>query len=161
MPIPVPTSIPPTRRTVLRGLGVGAVTVGGVSLLGACSSRDVQAAAATASPAAAFTITDQRGKKISFDGPVRRIVTAIIPSPSMLAAVDGSYTHIVGINESTLTANRQGIFGTIFPGRRRPPPSPAPTSCPTSRPSWASNRMWYSSGPTWVTRSSSRWRPPA
>ncbi|MER5280634.1 ABC transporter substrate-binding protein [Streptomyces sp. NPDC002809] len=110
-----PSSTPPTRRTVLRGLGVGAAAVGGIGLLGACSSREVQDAAASASPAAGFTLTDQRGETISFDGPVRRIATAIIPSPSMLAAVDGSYAHIVGINESTRTANREGIFGTIFP----------------------------------------------
>lgn len=114
-----PSSTPPTRRTVLRGLGAGAAAVGGAGLLGACSSREVQDAAASASPAAGFTITDQRGKKISFDGPVKRIATAIIPSPSMLAAVDGSYTHIVGINESTVTANREGIFGTIFPESKK------------------------------------------
>lgn len=112
-------SIPPTRRTVLRGLGVGAAAAGSAGLLSACSSREVQGAAASASPAAGFTLTDQRGKKVSFDGPVKRIATAIIPSPSMLAAVDGSYSHIVGINESTRTANREGIFGTIFPESKK------------------------------------------
>lgn len=114
-----PPSIPPTRRTVLRGLGVGAAAVGGAGLLGACSSREVQDAAASASPAAGFSLTDQRGKETSFDGPVGRIATAIIPSPSMLAAVDGSYARIVGINESTVTANRAGIFGTIFPESKK------------------------------------------
>lgn len=114
-----PSFIPPTRRTVLRGIGAGAAAVGGAGLLGACSSRDERTAEASASPASAFTVTDQRGKKISFDRPVERIVTAIIPSPSMLAAVDGSYARIVGINESTLTANRQGVFGTIFPESKK------------------------------------------
>nr|WP_203599490.1 ABC transporter substrate-binding protein [Streptomyces sp. SID10853] len=103
----------------MRGLGAGAAAVGGAGLLGACSSRDVRTSAAAASPASAFTLTDQRGKKVSFDGPVERIATAIIPSPSMLAAVDGSYSHIVGINESTLTANREGIFGTVFPESKK------------------------------------------
>ncbi|MEV6161383.1 ABC transporter substrate-binding protein [Streptomyces sp. NPDC052052] len=73
----------------------------------------------TAASGAGFTVTDQRGKKITFDGPVQRIATAIIPSPSMIAAVDGSYDHIVGINESTLTANKQGIFGTLFPKSKK------------------------------------------
>ncbi|MFE5072604.1 ABC transporter substrate-binding protein [Streptomyces halstedii] len=113
---PHPAS-PPSRRTVLRGLGAGSLALGGAGLLGACSSRDAQDTGAK-SPEAGFTITDQRGKKVSFDGPVTRIATAIIPSPSMLAAVDGGYDRIVGINESTLTANRQGVFGTLFPASK-------------------------------------------
>ncbi|MFE5239606.1 MULTISPECIES: ABC transporter substrate-binding protein [unclassified Streptomyces] len=119
MPVYEHKSTLPTRRHLLRGIGAGAVAAGGAGLLGACSSREVQETAATASSGSGFTITDQRGKRISFDRPVERIVTAIIPSPSMLAAVDGTYSHIVGINESTLTANRQGIFGTVFPESKK------------------------------------------
>lgn len=56
-----------------------------------------------------------RGVKVSFDAPVQRIATTVIPSPSMLAAVDGGYGRIAGINESTLQANRQGLFGEMYP----------------------------------------------
>lgn len=37
----------------------------------------------------------------------------------MIAAVDGSHARIIGINESTLQANREGIFGTLFPESRK------------------------------------------
>uniref|UniRef100_A0AAU2VHP4 Uncharacterized protein n=1 Tax=Streptomyces sp. NBC_00008 TaxID=2903610 RepID=A0AAU2VHP4_9ACTN len=116
---------PPPGHTVLRGLGAGVAVLAGAGALGACSSRE----ATPDNPAAGddagngFTITDQRGKKVSFDGPVERIATAIIPSPSMLAAVDASYDRIVGINEPTLTANKQGPARPV-PARRRSRGSP-------------------------------------
>ncbi|MEV8455748.1 ABC transporter substrate-binding protein [Streptomyces sp. NPDC052095] len=113
-----PASSAPSRRTALRGLGAGAFVLAGAGALGACSSREATAGKAGATTAG-FTITDQRGKKVRFDRPVERIATAIIPSPSMIAAVDGSYDRIVGINESTLQANKEGIFGTLFPESRR------------------------------------------
>ncbi|WP_436739442.1 ABC transporter substrate-binding protein [Streptomyces sp. BBFR102] len=108
---------PTPRRTVLRGFGAGAAALAGAGVLGACSSRETQEEAKAGG--AGFTVTDQRGKKIRFDGPVERIATAIIPSPSMIAAVDGSHARIVGINESTLQANREGIFGTLFPESKK------------------------------------------
>ncbi|MEU7019338.1 ABC transporter substrate-binding protein [Streptomyces sp. NPDC046203] len=109
----------PSRRTALRGMGVGAFALAGAGALSACSSRESEAGASGAAAKAGFTITDQRGRKVTFDGPVRRIATAIIPSPSMIAAVDGSYERIVGINESTLQANKEGIFGTLFPESKK------------------------------------------
>ncbi|MFE1127378.1 hypothetical protein ACFU9O_01040 [Streptomyces albidoflavus] len=105
------------RRTVLRGLGAGAAALAGAGALGACSSREPRQEVKAG--AAGFTLTDQRGQKIRFDGPVERIATAIIPAPSMIAAVDGSHARIVGINESTLQANKEGIFGTLFPESRK------------------------------------------
>lgn len=107
----------PARRSFLRGLGATAATLAGGGALGACSSRDSQKTSAATSRTG-FTITDQRGEKVAFDGPVRRIATTIIPAPSIIAAVDGSYDRIAGINESTLAANKQGIFGTLFPGSK-------------------------------------------
>ncbi|MCC9205948.1 ABC transporter substrate-binding protein [Arthrobacter sp. zg-Y769] len=112
-----------TPKTPLPGLGTSRRTLlGGASLgflalaLGACSSRETVAdAAGSAAGAGGFTVTDMRGVEVSFDGPVRRIATTVIPSPSMLAAVDGGYGKIVGINESTLQANKQGLFGEMFP----------------------------------------------
>lgn len=88
--------------------------------LGACSDRETVAdvAANKAQGTGAFTVTDMRGKVISFDAPASRIATTVIPSPSMFTAVDGSYSKIVGINESTLQANQQGLFGEMFPGSK-------------------------------------------
>lgn len=95
---------------------IGAVTVVGLS---ACSTRE--SASADDASGTGFTLTDQRGKTLTFDGPINRIVTTIMPSPPMLAAVAGSYDQVVGCNESTVTANKQGIFGTMFPASTRTP----------------------------------------
>ncbi|MCC3298928.1 ABC transporter substrate-binding protein [Arthrobacter caoxuetaonis] len=110
---PTPTQSLTSRRTLLGGAGLGLLTLA----LGACSTRET-VASGTGSPAASgtgFSVTDMRGKTITFDAPVQRIATTVIPSPSMIAAVDGGYGRIVGINESTLQANQQGLFGEIFP----------------------------------------------
>ncbi|MGC5025053.1 ABC transporter substrate-binding protein [Tsukamurella sp. DT100] len=40
---------------------------------------------------------------------------AVIPAPSIFAAVDRSYDRAVGINQSTLVANQGGMFAKIFP----------------------------------------------
>lgn len=108
-----PAHSAPTRRALLGGAGLGLLAL----TLGACSTREtIQAVAVeTGSTSGAFTVTDMRGVKISFDGPVKRIATTVIPSPSMFAAVDGGYSKIVGINESTLKSNQQGLFGEMFP----------------------------------------------
>lgn len=101
-----------TRRTMLSATGIGLFGLA----LGACSSREtvvstVEKVASTNS----FTVTDMRGVQISFDQPVQRIATTVIPSPSMFTAVDGGYAKLVGINESTLQSNQQGLFGEMFP----------------------------------------------
>lgn len=103
----------PSRRAVLGGAGLGAMAL----LLGACSTRETVAAAQTggAQGSGAFTVTDMRGVQISFDGPVQRIATTVIPSPSLFAAVDGGYDKIVGINESALRSNQDGLLGEMFP----------------------------------------------
>lgn len=100
-----------SRRHVLGGAGLGLLALA----LGACSSRETVAAAGSGAGSGGFTVTDMRGVKVSFDAPVQRIATTVIPSPSMLAAVDGGYGRIAGINESTLQANRQGLFGEMYP----------------------------------------------
>ncbi|MBP3037584.1 ABC transporter substrate-binding protein [Arthrobacter sp. zg-ZUI100] len=100
-----------TRRSLLGGAGLGFLALA----LGACSSRETVAAAGTATGSSGFTVTDMRGVKVTFDAPVQRIATTVIPSPSMLAAVDGGYGKIVGINESTKQANQQGLFGEMYP----------------------------------------------
>lgn len=101
-----------SRRALLGGAGLGGLALA----LSACSSREtVVAEVDKPASTAAFTVTDMRGKEISFDGPVQRIATTVIPSPSMFTAVDGGYSRIVGINESTLQSNKQGLFGEMFP----------------------------------------------
>ncbi|MET4060337.1 iron complex transport system substrate-binding protein [Arthrobacter sp. UYP6] len=107
-------SVPPpgtSRRTLLGGAGLGLLALA----LSACSSRETVAAAGSGAGSGGFTVTDMRGVQVSFDSPVQRIATTVIPSPSMLAAVDGGYGRIVGINESTLQANKQGLFGEMYP----------------------------------------------
>ncbi len=61
------------------------------------------------------TITDQRGKQVTIPQPVTKIASAVIPAPTIIAAVDGSWNRITGINESLLESNQEGIIGTIFP----------------------------------------------
>ena len=109
--MPVSTRHNLSRRQILSGAGLGLAALA----LGACSSRDTVSAGAAAAGSGGFTVTDMRGVQVRFDAPVQRIATTVIPSPSMLAAVDGGYDRIVGINESTLQANRQGLFGEMFP----------------------------------------------
>ncbi len=82
--------------------------------LGACSSREtVDGGGGGAGKQIA--VTDMRGIEAQLSGPVERIATAVIPAPAMIAAVDGGYDRIVGINESTKASNRQGIFEEMFP----------------------------------------------
>ena len=109
---------PPRRSLLAGGLGVLALALGACSTRETVSAGTVPAGTGTASPGPGFTVTDMRGKTITFDTPVQRIATTVIPSPSMIAAVDGGYDRIVGINESTLQANKQGLFGEIFPESR-------------------------------------------
>lgn len=61
------------------------------------------------------TVTDQRGHQVDIKQPVKTIASAVIPAPTIIAAVDGSWDRIVGINESLLAANKQGIISKIFP----------------------------------------------
>ena len=52
--------------------------------------------AALSIPALAATFTDQRGKELSFDKPVSRVVTIAIPQLWIYVAVDGGPARIVG-----------------------------------------------------------------
>lgn len=94
------------RRTMLKG----AVGLGGAALLAACGDN---------SPAAtgekSITLTDQRGKVLKFDGPVRRIVTLPMPAASIMIAVDRSAERLAGIHDASWVAARQSILGTMFP----------------------------------------------
>lgn len=63
----------------------------------------------------AITVTDQRGVKVTFDHPVRRVVTLPVPAASMLVAVDRGAEHLVGMQRSSWVAAREGILSRMFP----------------------------------------------
>ena len=69
-----PEALP--RRTLLKG----AVALGGVALLPACGTDEPSSGA--------LTLEDQRGKKLSLDGPAKRIVTLPMPAAAIMIAVD-------------------------------------------------------------------------
>jgi len=112
------TSLTHARKLALASLAALAL------LVSACSSRPAvedPPAAAAESPAAdtaadtAVTVVDQRGKTVTLDRPAAKIASAVIPAPSMIAAVDGSWDRIVGVNSSLLESNQDGIIKYIFP----------------------------------------------
>ncbi|MGW0180198.1 ABC transporter substrate-binding protein [Nocardia sp. NPDC003345] len=87
--------------------------IGALTLTAGCSTREAQSE--TAAAAAAVSFVDQRGQTVTLDGPAERVAFAVMPAPSIFAAVDRGYDRIVGINRSTLVANQGGMFATMFP----------------------------------------------
>lgn len=85
-----------------------------VLVVAGCGSTPASDAGA-ASGEGTITVTDQRGQEVTLDGPAESIASAVIPAPAIIAAVDGSWDRITGINQSLLDANQQGIIGKIFP----------------------------------------------
>ena len=83
-------------------------------MVAGCSSTSTSDADA-ASEEGTITVTDQRCQEVTVQGPVESIASAVIPAPAIIAAVDGSWDRITGINQSLLDANQQGIIGKIFP----------------------------------------------
>ncbi|MET3921162.1 ABC transporter substrate-binding protein [Arthrobacter sp. UYEF20] len=105
------------RRTVLQALVAG----GSAALLTGCGASGPPP---TASPAVSGTgsaasdrisITDQRGKTVTFAQPVTRVVTIPMPSASLLVAVDRSAEHLSAMHNASWVAMRDGIMGTMFP----------------------------------------------
>ncbi|WP_194813400.1 ABC transporter substrate-binding protein [Nocardia sp. XZ_19_385] len=92
---------------------VAAVGLVAAAALSGCSDR----AANTAEQAADSTIelVDQRGQPVRITGAVEKVAFTVFPAPSIFAAVDRSYDRVVGINQSTLVANKGGMFAKIFP----------------------------------------------
>lgn len=88
----------------------------------ACRSRIVAAAliagalAAFSQDATANEATDQRGRTVKFDKPPQRVVFLPIPAPATYITIDGTESHIVGMNPYSASAMREGIFGKLFPG---------------------------------------------
>jgi len=97
-----------SRRWIVVGLaGVVAFTAG-------CSTRQAQTDS-EGSTGGSLSVRDQRGETVLLDGPAEKVAFTVMPAPSIFAAVDQSYDRIVGINRSTLVANRGGMFATMFP----------------------------------------------
>ena len=107
-----------SRRRAARSLFTAGL-VAALALTG-CSARD-EAEAEAGSAGGPLTIVDQRGETITLDGPAEKIAFAVMPAPSIFAAVDRGYDRIVGINESTLKANQGGMFATMFPSSAESP----------------------------------------
>ncbi len=105
------------RRTVLQVLVAG----GSAALLTGCGASTAPPAASptaggTGSAAAGpISITDQRGKTVTFARPVTSVVTIPMPSASLLVAVDRSADHLTAMHNASWVAMRDGIMGTMFP----------------------------------------------
>ncbi|GAB2464027.1 hypothetical protein GCM10007967_18030 [Xylanimonas ulmi] len=103
----------------LGGLGVAG------ALLAACSTREPAAGAADDGGTAAaksgaatsgpVTVTDAFGTTLTFDNPVERLATAIMPLPAMVAGVAGTTDVLVGVNEVSVRYAKEGMLRTVFP----------------------------------------------
>lgn len=102
-----------TRRSLLGLLGYGA----GGAVLAGCGSATPTARHSSA----AITVTDQRGKKLTFSHPVRRVVTIPMPAAAMFISVDQSADHLVGMHNGSWLAIRDGILGEMFPEAKKIP----------------------------------------
>ncbi|MGI8577300.1 MAG: ABC transporter substrate-binding protein [Nocardioidaceae bacterium] len=115
-PVPADGARPPlelSRRSLLKG----AAAIGGATLLAACG----QAGGQSTTAAGQITVTDQRGKTIVFDGPVKRVVTLPMPAAAMLISVDKTSKHLVGMHDASWVAMQEGIMGTMFPAALKIP----------------------------------------
>ncbi len=108
-----------SRRTALRS---ALILLGGSALaLTGCSTRDTHAADAAPGTADAPangkgpTITDQKGRTVSFDAPVERIATTVIPAPSMIIAADQGISKIVAVNRASQMQAKNGLLAEMFP----------------------------------------------
>lgn len=106
-------------RTTRRSLLKSAAVVAGATVLDACS-RYHESSRTTTTPRA-ITVKDQRGKTLTFDRPVTRVVTLPIPAASMLIAIDESADHLVGMQDASWSAIRDSIMGTMFPSALKIP----------------------------------------
>ena len=105
------------RRTVLQLIAAG----GSAGLLAGCAgtpgvrpSSGLSSDSGTARTGG-ISVTDQRGKTITFTRPVTRVVTIPMPAASLLVAVDRTADHLAAMHNASWVAMRDGIMGTIFP----------------------------------------------
>ena len=94
-----------------------AFALGGIGALGlaGCSSRDTQPATSSTTGSEQLSVIDQFDRTVTFDGPVERIATTVIPLPAMLCGVDQSLDKVVAINSSSQALAQKGFLSTMFP----------------------------------------------
>ncbi len=105
------------RRTALRLLAAGgsaAVLAGCAGTPGSPPSSGPSVSGGTAA-GGAISVTDQRGKTLTFTRPVTRVVTIPMPAASLLVAVDRTADHLAAMHNASWVAMRDGIMGTMFP----------------------------------------------
>lgn len=104
------------RRTALQVFVAG----GSAALLAGCGASgsappSSPSGSGTQAGAENISVTDQRGKTLTFAQPVTRVVTIPMPSASLLVAVDRSADHLAAMHNVSWVAMRDGIMGTMFP----------------------------------------------
>lgn len=105
------------RRTVLQVFVAG----GSAALLAGCGASGQQPAASPSRSGSgsansqSISVTDQRGKTVTFAKPVTRVVTIPMPTASLLVAVDRSAEHLSAMHNASWVAMRDGVMGTMFP----------------------------------------------
>lgn len=100
-------------RTSVTLTAILALTAGGA--LAGCSTG---AKEDIAKDSTTVMVTDQSNPAhtVELPKPVDKIVTAVIPYPEIVVALDeGSWDRLVGVNETTLTLNQNNIAGELFP----------------------------------------------
>ncbi|MEP6648966.1 MAG: ABC transporter substrate-binding protein [Lapillicoccus sp.] len=108
-----------SRRAVLGGaMAAGATLLAGCAADGGSGSGAGTAGGPASGPSDAggpVSLTDQRGTVVTLTKPARRIVTIPQPAASILIAVDQGASHLVGMQNASWVAVRDGILATIFP----------------------------------------------
>jgi iron complex transport system substrate-binding protein len=104
------------RRTALQVLVAG----GSAAFLAGCGASgsappSSPSGSSGGSGADGISITDQRGKTVTFSRPVTRVVTIPMPAASLLVAVDRTADHLAAMHNVSWVAMRDGIMGTMFP----------------------------------------------
>ena len=103
-----------SRRSVLQVFVAG----GSAALLAGCGASGQPPAASPGGSGTAtgsISITDQRGKTLTFAKPVTSVVTIPMPAASLLVAVDGGADHLSAMHNASWVAMRDGVMGTMFP----------------------------------------------
>ncbi|TYQ04509.1 UNVERIFIED_ORG: iron complex transport system substrate-binding protein [Gordonia westfalica J30] len=104
-----------SRRDLMRSMGVAALALGALGVT-ACSTREaVSETAGTGAAGGPITVVDQYQNTVTFDTPVGRIASTIIPVPSMIIGSDQSTARNVGVNEVAISMASKGMLGTMFP----------------------------------------------
>lgn len=100
-------------QKIFAGIAAAAVAI---SLLTACSTDEDVPYFEDNKPSEghAITIHDQRGQEVKLDKPAEKVAVTVMPAPAIMAAVDGSWERIVGMNKSSIKAADEGITGKIF-----------------------------------------------